>query len=68
MYAAMFLITAAQACLIGNWIAGPVGLIAFTLLYVIRIGHEERMMADAFGEDWSSYAARTGRSLPAARQ
>ncbi len=64
MYAARFLITGAQVCLLGNWIAGPAGLAAFMLLYVIRIDHEEQMMGSAFGSDWSDYVDRTGRLIP----
>ncbi|MEJ6394906.1 protein-S-isoprenylcysteine O-methyltransferase [Gymnodinialimonas sp. 2305UL16-5] len=64
MYAAIFLITIAQALLLTNWLAGPAGLLAFTLLYVTRVGPEEQMMADEFGTDWEVYAARTPRLLP----
>lgn len=64
MYAAIFLITLAQAMMLTNWIAGPAGLLAFTLLYVIRIGPEERMLADRFGAEWEAYAHHTPRLLP----
>ena len=66
MYSAILLITAAQAAFIGNWIAGPAGLIAFTILYIDRVGAEEKMMAERFGTDWTRYVARTGRLLPMA--
>lgn len=66
MYSAILLITAAQAAFIGNWIAGPAGLIAFTILYIDRVGAEEKMMAQRFGTDWTRYVARTGRLLPMA--
>ncbi|MEM9973296.1 MAG: protein-S-isoprenylcysteine O-methyltransferase [Pseudomonadota bacterium] len=68
MYAALFVITAAQACFLGNWIAGPAGIIALGLLYLLRIDDEERMMGEAFGAEWSAYAGRTGRLLPSARK
>lgn len=64
MYSSIFLITAAQACFIGNWIAGPAGLLSFLVLYVARIEDEERMMSDTFGGVWSDYCARTGRLWP----
>ena len=64
MYTAILLIVCAQAAFLGNWIAGPAGLVAFTLLYLDRVGPEERMMADRFGADWDQYAARTGRLFP----
>lgn len=64
MYTAIFLITMAQALLLANWLAGPAGFAAFALLYVVRIGPEERMMADQFGAEWEAYAARTPRLVP----
>ena len=64
MYAAIFLITMAQALLLTNWIAGPAGLLAFALLYAIRVGPEERMLAERFGAEWEAYAGRTPRLLP----
>lgn len=64
MYAAIFLFFIGQALCLGNWIAGLSGLGAFTLLYLVRIGPEERMLADTFGEAWQIHAARTGRIWP----
>ena len=66
MYSAILLITAAQAAFIGNWIAGPAGLITVTILYIDRVGAEDKMMAQRFGTDWTRYVARTGRLLPMA--
>lgn len=67
MYTAIFLITGAQALLLDNWLAGPVGLVAFAALYALRIGREEAMMADRFGGAWDAYAARTPRLVPRLR-
>jgi protein-S-isoprenylcysteine O-methyltransferase Ste14 len=64
MYTAIFLITLAQALLLTNWIAGPAGLLAFALLYAVRVGPEERMLAERFGAEWEAYADRTPRLLP----
>ncbi|MEM8788896.1 MAG: protein-S-isoprenylcysteine O-methyltransferase, partial [Pseudomonadota bacterium] len=64
MYAAIFALTAAQTLLPNNWIAGPAGLVTFTVLYVIRIGPEEDMMRDRFGAEWVAYAAGTRRLFP----
>lgn len=68
MYSAIFLITLAQALILSNWIAGPLGLVAFTALYLVRIGPEERMMAEQFGAEWEAYAARTPRLVPRGAQ
>ncbi len=67
MYTAIFLITIAHALLLTNWLAGPAGFAVFTLLYAIRVGPEERMMADQFGAEWEAYASRTPRLLPRLR-
>ena len=64
MYTAIFLMCVAQALILTNWIAGPAGLVFFTLLYVTRIGPEEEMMRAQFGAEWDAYAARTPRLIP----
>jgi len=68
MYTALFVVAAAQMLLIGNAIAGPAFLIAFSLLYVTRIDHEEKMMLDHFGPTYADYTLRTNRLLPSLRQ
>ena len=64
MYSAIFLICASQPFFVQNWIAGPAGLIAFTLMYVLRVNQEEAMMRDRFGDAYEAYCARTGRLWP----
>lgn len=64
MYSAFFLWALAQLILIPNWIAGPAGLIGFGILYAFRIGREEKMMLDTFGEEYRAYSARTARLIP----
>jgi protein-S-isoprenylcysteine O-methyltransferase Ste14 len=64
MYAAIWLLCLAQALLLGNAIAGPAGLVAFALLYAIRLPREEAMLAARFGPDWDAYARRSGRLWP----
>jgi protein-S-isoprenylcysteine O-methyltransferase Ste14 len=64
MYAAFFLWAIAQALLLPNWIAGPAGLAGFGTLFALRVGREERMMEEAFGEEYREYAARTWRVCP----
>jgi protein-S-isoprenylcysteine O-methyltransferase Ste14 len=58
MYAAFFLWAIAQALLLPNWIAGPVGLLGFGTLFGLRVGREERMMEATFGDAYRAYAAR----------
>jgi protein-S-isoprenylcysteine O-methyltransferase Ste14 len=64
MYSALFLYSAGQALALPNWLAGPSYLVAFGVLFVFRVGPEERMMRDRFGAEYASYAARTHRLLP----
>lgn len=64
MYAAFWLWAIAQALLLPNWLAGLSGLVGFGTLFFARVGQEERMMLDAFGDDYRAYMARTCRLIP----
>jgi protein-S-isoprenylcysteine O-methyltransferase Ste14 len=64
MYAAFLLIGLAQAFLLPNWIASPLSLLAFLLMFVVRLGPEERMMLDKFGDAYAAYMKRTKRLIP----
>ena len=59
MYSAFWLWAIAQALLLPNWIAGFAGIVGFGTLYFGRVGHEEKMMLDAFGDTYRAYMART---------
>ena len=64
MYTAFWLWAAAQALLLPNWIAGLSGLFGFGTLYFLRIGKEEQLMLDTFGDEYRVYMARTRRVIP----
>jgi len=64
MYLAMFLQGIGQALFLPNWIAGPAWLMSFGLLYLLRVGKEERMMQDQFGDEYTAYMKQSGRLLP----
>ena len=64
MYSALVLYALGHALVIPNWVAGPSNLIAFTILFALRIRPEERMMAAEFGSEYTAYAARTRRLVP----
>ena len=64
MYTAIFLQAIAQAFLLPNWVAGPSCLLAFLLMLALRLGPEERMMLEAFGDDYAAYIGRTKRLIP----
>ena len=64
MYTSIFLQAIAQAFLLPNWVAGPSCLLAFILMFAVRVGAEERMMMKQFGDDYALYMERTKRLAP----
>ena len=64
MYAAILLFSIAQGLLLANWLAGWSAVVCFGLLYVLRVGREERLMIEAFGPAYDDYMKRTGRLWP----
>jgi len=64
MYTAIFLTALAQALLLSNWLAGPACFLAFLVMFALRIGREETMMLNKFGEAYSDYMNRTQRLIP----
>ena len=64
MYTAFWLWAVAQALLLPNWVAGLAGLVGFGTLYFLRVGQEERLMIEAFGDSYRAYMDRTGRLIP----
>jgi len=64
MYTAFFMWAVAQLLLLPNWVAGPAGLVGFGILFFFRVGKEEQMMLETFGEDYRAYMQRTPRLIP----
>ena len=64
MYTALFLYAIGQSLVLPNRVAGPSYLVAFGILFAFRIGAEERMMLEAFGDEYAAYTARTKRLIP----
>ncbi len=64
MYSAFWLGALAEALLLPNWIAGSSGLVGFGTLFFLRVGREEELMIETFGDDYRRYMARTSRILP----
>jgi len=64
MYSALILYAIGQALVVPNWVAGFTNLIAFTLLFALRVRAEEKMMTDQFGAEYAAYSARTKRLVP----
>jgi protein-S-isoprenylcysteine O-methyltransferase Ste14 len=64
MYASLFLYSFGQLLVLPNWVAGPSYLVAFGILYALRVRVEERMMLEEFGDEYLAYMAKTNRLVP----
>lgn len=67
MYTAIWLVFSSFPFFVHNWIAGFAAIVAFGVMYLIRVPYEESMMADRFGEAYAAYQQRTGRLWPRLR-
>ena len=64
MSLSMLVYSFGQALVLPNLLAGPSYGLAVALVFVFRLGPEERMMLEAFGKDYETYRARTKRLVP----
>jgi protein-S-isoprenylcysteine O-methyltransferase Ste14 len=64
MYSAFWLWAISQAFLLPNWIAGLSGIVGFGVLFFARVGREEQIMVETFGDEYRAYMARTCRIIP----
>ena len=63
MYTTIFLQSLAFFLLSANWVIGIAGL-GTSILCVARVGDEEGLMIEEFGDQYRAYMERTGRFLP----
>lgn len=64
MYSSFLLSALAQVLLLPNWVAGPAGLVGIAVLFFFRVGREEALMTETFGEDYRVYMQNTARIIP----
>jgi protein-S-isoprenylcysteine O-methyltransferase Ste14 len=64
MYSAFWLWAVSPPFLLANWVAGIAGIVGFGILYFLRVGQEEKMMEDRFGDQYREYSRRTKRIIP----
>lgn len=64
MYSSFLLFNGGLWLLTSNWVAGGAAFLGFLWMYLDRVGREEVLMAEAFGDEWDAYSARTGRIIP----
>ena len=63
MYTTILLQALAFFLLSANWVIGLTGL-GTSVLSVARVGEEEALMIEGFGDQYRAYMERTGRFLP----
>ena len=64
MYSYFYIMVISTALISANLLVGGFGFLTWTLLYVVRVGDEEAMMIEQFGEEYKEYMERTGRLIP----
>lgn len=64
MYTSFLVYNAGMWLLTSNWLAGGPVFLAFVWMYFDRVGREEEIMLDTFGEQYARYAEKTGRVVP----
>lgn len=64
MYLSFWCWAIGQALLIHNWLAGPLGIIAFYPIYLLRVKREEQQLVEYFGDAYREYQQSTGRLFP----
>jgi protein-S-isoprenylcysteine O-methyltransferase Ste14 len=50
--------------LAANWVLTIIPTLSFALMIALRIGEEEQMLVELFGNTYIAYMERTGRFLP----
>jgi len=63
MYTHFWLLIISQGLILDNWIVLVYGLIAWGTLYFLRVGKEEEMMIEEFGDEYREYIKRTRRLI-----
>ena len=64
MYAQIWMWTFSQVLIVSNLFAGFSGIIAWAILYFIRVPKEEKMMTETFGAEYIDYKKQTGKIFP----
>ena len=67
MYLAILLWDISQGMILQNWLAGWAALVTFSVLCLVRVPKEERMMNRHFGNKYKEYLSQSGRIFPRIR-
>jgi protein-S-isoprenylcysteine O-methyltransferase Ste14 len=63
MYTSFFAVLVANFLLTANWLIGLLAVV-YSLLIVERVGREERILLESFGDEYRRYMRRVGRFFP----
>jgi protein-S-isoprenylcysteine O-methyltransferase Ste14 len=63
LYSTYFIHMVASFLFVANWLVALLGLI-YALMLLQRVGHEEEMLLEQFGDRYRDYMAHTGRFFP----
>lgn len=64
MYLSLLIFSVGQALALPNYVAGPVSLVAMVLFVAFRLGPEERMLLNEFGDEYEVYRSGSNRLIP----
>lgn len=64
MYTSLFMLTLALLLASANLLVGLPALGGLLVIVINRVGREEKVMQEQFGDDYRQYMQRTGRFLP----
>ncbi len=64
MYLSLLIFSPGNALALPNYVAGPAFLVAMLVLIAFRVGPEERMLLEEFGEEYEAYRERSHRLIP----
>jgi len=67
MYTVLTLYGIGLTLMTGNWVIGAPVAVSLPLLVATRLGKEEELMIEQFGDEYREYMKRTGRFLPRIR-
>ena len=64
MYLSLLIFSAGNALALPNYVAGPAFLVAMLVIIAFRLGPEEQMLLEEFGEKYEAYRERSHRLIP----
>lgn len=64
MYAHLWLWVITQGIILSNWVVLIFGIVAWAILYFIRVPKEEELLIEEFGDEYIEYMGKTGRLFP----